>query len=271
MRRGKGIVCAMLLLAGLTSCLSARQTDGPSVSIESEFLEILEHNQEGQEELESGNAHGTEADSQEVTQPHSTAQTEEASMEVPLWESDAPQDVFSELSQEEQMQWICQSIGAILVCLPQLDYYSPAVYEADSSFAASYLQKIASLYYREEARQYAGIENTSCEQYVAWSKEKTGFFLDVVFGGWFTEEQLECDEDSILFHDGCYYIGIPQEEEEVHVSVNYRSEGGEIADCLFDFLEEGTGREKRSGQLYVSLQMAQLTYSDQYFFEIIVQ
>lgn len=274
----------MLML--LTGCsVMEESADKPTVSIESEFLEILEQNREPNTEkdrtLEAENSSQSEVSSEAQletdsetnrTEQNTASQTDFIQNNLPLWETAEDTDVsFGQLEEQEKLEMLDQPIGAIMLCMPQQDYYSRAAYEATTAFAVTYLQKLASLYYRDEAKEYGGITGTSYKIYVAWSEEKTGFFLDVIFGGQFTEEQLECDGDSILFHDGWYYIGIPAQPEETNITVQYKSDGGEAADCVYDFLEEGSGRERRSGQLYISLQTSQLMYSDRYIFEIIVR
>lgn len=277
-------ICFMSVL--LTGCsVIGESADKPTVSIESEFLEILERNREQSTEEDrtqpeeknsqpevSGEAQ-TEPDSEtNHTDQNAVSQTDDLPSNLPLWETAEDTDIsFVQLEEQEKLEMLGQPIGAVILCMPQQNYYSRAAYKATNTFAVTYLQKLASLYYRDEAKEYGGITGTSYKTYVAWSEEKTGFFLDIIFGGQFTKEQLECDGDSILFHDGWYYIGIPAKPEETNIAVQYKSDGGEAADYVYDFLEEGSGRERRSGQLYISLQTSQLTYSDRYIFEIIVQ
>lgn len=242
--------------------ISTSRPEKPTVYIEKEFLDVLKQEQGNDigETNNSENAKETE-DSESINEMQSSDSQFFKQREFSI----------SDLSEQDILNIMERTIGTVLQCVPNKIYYSRSTYDKTSDFAIQYLQKMVSMYERDYAVFYGEVTGTSYEKYVCWSREKVGYYLDILFGGQFSEYDLVCDGDKLLYYNGQYYIGVSGEIEEYHITIQYDKEDVDRSDFVYIMLEENDGRERISGQVAISVINETLDYADRYIFEMIVE
>lgn len=123
-----------VLLTGLAGCsVIGESADKPTVSIESEFLEILERNreqsteenrtqaEENNSQLEVSDEAQPETDSEmNHTDQDKVSQTDDLPNKLSLWETAEDTEFsFVQLEEQEKLEMLSQPIGAIMLCMPQ--------------------------------------------------------------------------------------------------------------------------------------------------------
>lgn len=268
----KYLLIGMIMLLCVGCGVQNTRPEKPTVHIAEEFLEMLKEQQQAataeSTEVEEKSTEEIE-ESVEVTQED----TEEVTTETPTTQAPLkqPEFVISKLTEQDKLVVIERTIGTVLQCIPDKIYYSRASFEKTSEFAIQYLQRLVFMYENEYAVHYGDVTQTSYKRYVSWSREKVGYYLDILYGGQFSEYELVCDGDALLYYNEQYYIGIPEKTEDYHVTVQYDKEDVDRSDFVYIMLEEDDGRERRSGHVAISVMKEALDYADMYIFEMIIE